>query len=244
MSAAPRVFVECALASGAEVTLPAVSAHHVRTVLRLARNAELILLDGRGAAHEARLTLVSREAVQALVGPALAPRGESPLDVTLVQSISRGERMDYTLQKAVELGVRHIVPVVSRRTVVKLDARREDRRLEHWHGVVRHAAEQSQRLLLPTLAGVTTLDDWLAARGTTNAFLLQPGASDPLARQPRPAAAVALLAGPEGGFEPAEVERMLRAGAHAVSLGPRVLRTETAAVAALAVMQALWGDLA
>ncbi|MGE0482521.1 MAG: 16S rRNA (uracil(1498)-N(3))-methyltransferase [Gammaproteobacteria bacterium] len=244
MSAIPRVFVDCALADGIEVTLPAVSAHHVRTVLRLARNAELVLLDGRGAVHEARLTLVSREAVHALVGPALATRGESPLEITLVQSISRGERMDYTLQKAVELGVRHIVPVVSRRTVVRLDQRREDRRLEHWAGVVRHAAEQSERALLPTLAGVTTLDDWLAARGATTAFLLQPGASAPLARQPRPTAAVALLAGPEGGFDPGEVERMLSAGAHAVSLGPRVLRTETAAVAALAVMQALWGDLA
>ncbi|MCB1747793.1 MAG: 16S rRNA (uracil(1498)-N(3))-methyltransferase [Gammaproteobacteria bacterium] len=244
MSGAPRVFVDCALAAGAEVVLPAVSAHHVRTVLRLARNAELVLLDGHGAVHEAQLTLVSREAVQAVVGPALAVGGESPLDVTLVQSISRGERMDYTLQKAVELGVRHVVPVTSRRTVVKLDSRREDRRLEHWRGVIRHAAEQSERTLLPTLAAVTTLDAWLAAHPTTIAFLLQPGAATPLAREPRPQAAVALLAGPEGGFDAGEVERMLGAGARAVSLGPRVLRTETAALAALAVMQALWGDFA
>ncbi|MEQ8662217.1 MAG: 16S rRNA (uracil(1498)-N(3))-methyltransferase [Gammaproteobacteria bacterium] len=239
-----RLYVDLALVPGQEVELPAGSAHHVRSVLRLTRDSELVLFDGRGSVHEARLTLVARESVRALVGNDLPATGESPLAVTLVQSISRGERMDYTIQKAVELGVRHIVPLTSRRTVVRLDARRADKRLEHWRGIIRHAAEQSGRALLPTLDTVTDLDEWLAAHGGTGGFLLQPGASIPLARVTRPAGAVTLFAGPEGGFEAREVAALSAAGVTGVALGPRILRTETAAVCALAIMQALWGDLA
>lgn len=242
MSATPRVFVDCPLSAGTEVELPAGAAHHVRGVLRLSRNDEVILLDGHGAVHEARLGLVAREGVTALVGAALAADTESPLDITLVQAISRGERMDYTIQKAVELGVRRIVPVVSQRTVVRLDRRREDKRLEHWRGVIRHAAEQSQRSVLPRLEPVCDLAAWLEAAPAAGCFVLQPGATRPLAREACPGGAVYLLAGPEGGFDRRELERMKSADVVAVSLGPRVLRTETAAVAALAVMQATWGD--
>lgn len=240
----PRLYVDSPLVPGQEIELPASSAHHVRSVLRLARDSDLALFDGRGAVHEARLTLVARESVRALVGNALPADAESPLAVTLVQSISRGERMDYTIQKAVELGVQRIVPVTSRRTVVRLDARRADKRLEHWGGIIQHAAEQSGRVLLPALEAVTSLAEWIAANGATDGFLLQPGATVPLARAPRPGGGVTLFAGPEGGFDEREVNELLRAGAKSVSLGPRILRTETAALCALAVMQALWGDLA
>jgi len=239
-----RLYVDLALVPGQELELPASSAHHARSVLRLARDTDVVLFDGRGAVHEARLTLVARESVRALVGNAIEVTTESPLDVSLVQSISRGDRMDYTIQKAVELGVRRIVPVTTRRTVVRLDARRADKRLEHWRGVLQHAAEQSGRALLPELAPVTSLEAWLAAHGGAGGFLLHPAAANPLARQPPPAVPVVLFAGPEGGFDEAEVERLARAGVTSVSLGPRILRTETAAVCALAVMQALWGDLA
>ena len=239
----PRLYVDTTLTVGQEVALPAAAAHHVRTVLRLARDADLVLFDGHGAAHEARLTQVGRDGAHALIGAALATNSESPLAVTLVQSISRGERMDYTLQKAVELGVQHIVAVTSLRTVVRLDPKRADKRLEHWRGIVQHAAEQSGRTILPTVSGVTTLGDWARTASGTR-FLLQPTASVPLARQPRPAAAVTLVAGPEGGFDTREVDQLIAAGVTAVALGPRILRTETAAVCALAVMQALWGDLA
>lgn len=239
----PRLYVDTTLEAGQEITLPPVAAHHVRSVLRLARDAELVLFDGRGPAYEARLTLVSRECVQALIGAALSEGTESPLDVTLVQSISRGERMDYTLQKAVELGVRRIVTVTSLRTVVRLDANRAQRRLEHWRGVVQHAAQQSGRTLLPAVEGVGTLTDW-AERAAGTRFLLQPAAPAPLARQAAPTGPVTLVAGPEGGFDEREVTALLASGVTPVALGPRILRTETAAVCALAVMQALWGDLA
>ncbi|MEQ8231034.1 MAG: 16S rRNA (uracil(1498)-N(3))-methyltransferase [Gammaproteobacteria bacterium] len=240
----PRLYVDHALVSGQEIELPPASAHHVRSVLRLARDSDVVVFDGRGSVHEARLTLVARESVRALIGPALPASGESPLAVTLVQSISRGERMDYTIQKAVELGVQRIVPVTSQRTVVRLDARRADKRLEHWRGVIQHAAEQSGRALLPQLDAVSSLAQWLDLHGGAGGFLLQPGAAVPLARAPRPPGAVVLFAGPEGGFDTREIDRLTGAGVTSVSLGPRILRTETAALCALAVMQAQWGDLA
>lgn len=238
----PRLYVELPLTAGAEITLPAAAAHHVRSVLRLTREADVTLFDGSGNEYEARLIAVHREGVRALVGAALTPDTESALDLTLVQCISRGERMDYTLQKAVELGVRRLVPVSSRRTVVRLDAARADKRHEHWRGIVQHAAEQSGRVRLPTLEHPGTLEEWARHAGGTR-YLLQPHAPDPLARQAAPTGAVTLIAGPEGGFEPREVAMLLAHGATAVALGPRVLRTETAAVCALAVMQAMWGDL-
>lgn len=240
----PRLYVDIALVPGHEIVLPATSAHHVRSVLRLARDNEVTLFDGHGAVHEARLTMVARESVRALVGDALPASGESPLAITLVQSISRGERMDFTIQKAVELGITRIVPVTSRRTVVRLDGHRANKRLEHWRGIVQHAAEQSGRALLPALEAVTDLSRWLDTHGGTGGFLLQPGAAVPLARAPRPQGAVTLFAGPEGGFDEGEITYLARAGATSVSLGPRILRTETAALCALAIMQAQWGDLA
>ncbi len=238
-----RLYVDHALHAGSTLELPADTAHHVRSVLRLAADADVVLFDGRGNEHAARLLEVRRDAVVALVGQALQRAAESPLAVTLVQSVSRGERMDYTIQKAVELGVSRIVPVITTRTVVRLDDKRADKRLAHWRGIVRHAAEQSGRTRLPALEPLSPLAAWLAAGVATPAWVLHPAGGEALARQPAPHGAVTLVAGPEGGFDPREIAALRAAGVIAVALGPRILRTETAAVAALAVMQALWGDL-
>ena len=237
-----RLCVDCLLDTGAEIVLPTEAAHHARSVLRLSRDDTVELFDGRGNVYEANLTLVSRGEVRARIGAPLEYQTESPLEITLVQSVSRGERMDYTLQKAVELGVTAVVPVISQRTVVKLDRARADKRLEHWRGVIRHAAEQSRRRVLPEIHALRTLDAWMADTRRAPCFLLHPGASQALASQSAPGRSLYLLAGPEGGFDPTERERLVTAGAIPVTLGPRTLRTETAAVAALAVMQALWGD--
>lgn len=242
--AVPRLFVECALVPGAELALPAAPAHHVRTVLRLTRDAAVVLFDGRGGEYPALLTAVARDGVRARVGECRSGIAESPLSITLVQAISRGERMDLTLQKAVELGVARIVPVLSTRTVVRLDEARGNKRLEHWRGVVRHAAEQCGRTRVPEVAAVLKLAEWASRVGAGVSYLLAPGAADSLAGLAPPAAPVTLLAGPEGGFAPQEIALLRDAGAHAVRLGPRILRTETAALVALAVMQAQWGDLA
>lgn len=239
----PRIYVDIELASGGECVLPAAAAHHVRDVLRLERDSEVVLFNGRGGEYEARLVAVARGEVRAALAEHCAGAAESPLQVTLVQSISRGERMDYTLQKAVELGVRHIVPIVSSRTVVRLDSAREEKRLEHWRGIVRHATEQSGRTALPAVSAVLSLAASLAQCASLRSYMLDPHAAVSLAAQPAPSGAVAIVAGPEGGFSADERDQMARAGVVAVRLGPRILRTETAALCALTIMQARWGDL-
>lgn len=239
----PRIHVEIELTSGADCVLPAAAAHHLRDVLRLARGAELVLFNGRGGEYAAQLVAVTRGEVRAAVGSFRLGAVESPLAVTLVQSISRGERMDYTIQKAVELGVRHLVPVTSTRTVVRLNSAREEKRLEHWRGIARHAAEQSGRTAVPAVATVLSLAAWLANASQTRAYLLDPFATSSLAAQPAPAGDVAIVAGPEGGFSSDEKAQMARAGVIPVRLGPRVLRTETAALCALTILQMQWGDL-
>ena len=186
---------------------------------------------------------MGRAEVRAVLGVFRHRAVESPLAVTLVQSISRGERMDYTIQKAVELGVHHIVPVTSTRTVVRLDSAREEKRLEHWRGIVRHAAEQSGRIAVPEVTSVLSLTAWLAQANNTRAYMLDPFATTSLAAQAAPVGAVAIVAGPEGGFSGDERAQMARAGVIAVRLGPRVLRTETAALCALTIAQMRWGDL-
>ena len=240
----PRIYVDVELIPGAECELPPAAAHHVRDVLRLGIHAELVLFNGRGGEYSARLLAATRAGARALVEAHHLGMVESPLTLTLVQSISRGERMDYTLQKAVELGVNHIVPVVSRRTVVRLDTTREEKRLEHWCGVVRHATEQCGRAMLPTIAAVVPLASWLAGPRPSRCYLLDPRAPTSLAAAPDPPYEVAIVAGPEGGFDPQERADLLAAGVVGVRLGPRILRTETAALTALTVLQTRWGDLA
>ena len=240
----PRVYVDADLALGREIVLSSEAAHHVRDVLRLARGDDLFIFDGRGTEHEALLIEVARHAVRAVLGAAHERYTESPLKVTLVQSISRGERMDYTIQKAVELGVRRIVPVTSLRTVVRLDQAREEKRLAHWRGIARHAAEQSGRNCLTEVSAVSTLAEWLRSRDEAVAYFLQPHVTANLAREAMPGAKLTLIAGPEGGFDEREVSLLHDAGVRAIRLGPRILRTETAALVALSIMQAKWGDLA
>lgn len=243
MAAMPRIHVDIELESGSECVLPSIAAHHVRDVLRLERDAELVLFNGQGGEFEAQLLALSRDEVRAVLGAWRAGIVESPLAVTLVQSISRGERMDYTIQKAVELGVRHILPITSSRTVVRLDNAREEKRLEHWRGIVRHAAEQSGRTVLPSVGAVLSLGAWLAQSAALCAYMLDPFATSSLAAQPTPHHEVAIVAGPEGGFSADEREQMAHSGVIPVRLGPRILRTETAALCALTIMQARWGDL-
>lgn len=243
MARMPRIYVDIELLSGSDCLLPTAAAHHIRDVLRLERDAELVLFNGGGGEFEAQLRAVSRGEVRAVVGAWRAGIAESPLSVTLAQSISRGERMDYTIQKAVELGVRHIAPITSSRTVVRLDNTREEKRLEHWRGIVRHAAEQSGRTVIPSVAPVLSLAAWLAQSAALRAYMLDPFASGSLAGQNAPTAEVAIVAGPEGGFSADEREQMARAGVLPVRLGPRILRTETAALCALTILQMRWGDL-
>lgn len=238
----PRFYCRAALAPGAHVELPEPVARHAVRVLRLAPGAPLILFDGRGGEYPAQIERIERERVHAVLGAWHEVERESPLAVTLVQALQAGEKMDFTVQKAVELGVRHIVPVESRRSVMRLAGERAAKRVAHWQGVVAAACEQSGRNQVPLVAPLEKLENWLARpAGDSLRLMLAPDAEQALT-EIAPATEVQLLIGAEGGLDPQEVIAAKQAGFRPVRMGPRVLRTETAGLAALAVLQALWGD--
>lgn len=225
------------------MVLPEAAARHAVSVLRLQQGDMLTLFNGEGGEYRARLVAVSKRESRARLLEFHATELESPLRLTLALGISAGERMDYSLQKATELGVSAIAPLATERSVVKLAGERADKRLQHWQHVVIAACEQCGRNRVPAVAPVQTLYAYLAGVDKSQRLLLlSPQATTPLKRAAAAQAAV-LLIGPEGGFAPAEHQAAATHGFEAVSLGPRVLRTETAPVAALAVLQALWGDL-
>lgn len=213
-------------------------------VLRLQAGDAVTLFDGRGAECPAVIIAMTRGAVRLQVADWRAVDRESPVPVTLAQGISSGERMDYTVQKAVELGAMRIQPLSTERSVVRLDAERAAKRVAHWQAIVVAACAQCGRNRVPVVAPVISLPAWLAtaATSTERRIMLSPDGARTLHELERPAQGVFLLCGPEGGLAPSERRDAGRAGFEALRLGPRVLRTETAAMAALAAMQVLWGD--
>jgi 16S rRNA (uracil1498-N3)-methyltransferase len=217
-------------------------AHHLLHVLRLQKGDALTLFDGQGAEFPATISAIDKSAVTLSVGVRREVDRESPLQVVLAQGISSGERMDYTVQKCVELGVAAIQPLVTQRSVVRLTGERAEKRAAHWQHVAAAACEQCGRNLLPTILPVQPVLNWLGAAPDGARFVLSPAGSTRLRDHARPAGPLTLLVGPEGGWDEAELAAAQRAGFAPLALGPRVLRTETAAVAALAAMQALWGD--
>ena len=241
----PRLYVDLQLAAGARITLPEAARHHVTRVLRLGAGDALTVFDGRGGEYDAAIERTPRGAVVVDVGAKLAVDRESALIVELGQGICKSDRMDLVIQKATELGVRTIRPVLCERTVVKLDPARAERRMAHWRAIAVHAAQQSGRTRIPEVTGVEDLDAWFARPGAGPGLVLSPRAQASVSdlAPPAPGKVVRLLVGPEGGLAPWEVERARAAGFTGLRLGPRVLRTETAALVALGVLQARWGDL-
>lgn len=221
------------------------AAHHVAHVLRLAPGDAVTLFDGRGMEYAAVIVQVTRGEVTLDVAQGRIVDRESPLAITLAQGISSAERMDYTVQKAVELGVTTIQPVQTRRGIVRLDHARAQKRCAHWQAIAVAACEQCGRNRVPQVLPVMTLRDWLG-QGAPNqgalSMLLAPDANLTLKTLPRPRTGVTLVAGPEGGLTAEERRDAERAGFVAVRIGPRILRTETAALAAIAAIQLLWGD--
>ena len=238
----PRFYCREALSPGAHVDLPEPVARHAVRVLRLPPGAAVVLFDGRGGEYDARIERIERDRVVAALGAWRDVERESGLAVTLIQAVQAGEKMDYTVQKAVELGVSHIVPVDSRRSVTRLSGERAARRVAHWQGVAAAACEQCGRNQVPQLAPLEKLENWLArpANGTLR-LILAPDAEQALVDLP-PVNNVQMLIGAEGGLDPQEIIAAQQVGFKAVRMGPRILRTETAGLAALAAMQALWGD--
>ncbi|WP_295682606.1 16S rRNA (uracil(1498)-N(3))-methyltransferase [uncultured Nevskia sp.] len=237
-----RIHIPVPLTVGASLDLPDDAARHVAQVLRMKIGEPLTLFNGDSGEYAATITATGRRDVSVSVDRFEPVDRESRLDITLAQCVSKGERMDYTVQKAVELGVTRILPLLSERSVVKLDAERWDKKLEHWRGIAVSACEQSGRTRLPEVLPVQKLEAWLASSDQALRLVLAPTESVSLRSLPA-ATKIALLIGPEGGLSDNEIAAARRAGCVGIGLGPRVLRTETAGVAALAALQLLWGDL-
>jgi 16S rRNA (uracil1498-N3)-methyltransferase len=241
-----RVYSPQPLSSGTRVQLGVDSARHLITVLRLKAGDELILFNGEGGEFAARISTASKQLVEVAVGGHCAEDRESPLALTLGIGISRGERMDFVIQKAAELGVTGIAPLMTERTEVRLKGDRTEKKQRHWQQVIVSACEQCGRNRLPELLSPQPLAQWLSAEPravSAKRFVLHHRADITL----RQLAGIhcteaTLLVGPEGGLSDQEIDTALAAGFQPLRLGPRVLRTETAPLAAISVLQSIWGD--
>ena len=240
-----RLYVDERLAAGAELRLGGEAARYLGRVLRLRTGETLHVFNGDDGEWSATIRKFGKDRVTLSVHDAVPAATEPPLRVHLVQGISRGERMDFVVQKATELGVARITPVLTAHGVVKLDGTRADKRREHWRRVAESACEQSGRVDPPRGDAPLPLNDWLGAGAgdTATRLMPSPGAGRSLTAIAAPAGGLCLLIGPEGGFSEREYDDARVSGFEGVSLGPRILRTETAAIAALAIAQGLWGDL-
>lgn len=235
-----RLYVDLPLALNGQVELDDDSGHYVRTVLRLKKDDAIILFNGNGGEYACVLSEASRKTVLITVRSWGERSVESPLQVILGLGVSRGDRMDLSVQKAVELGVNQITPLMTERCVVQFKEKKLQR-LQHWQKIIQHAAEQSGRTVLPELTDVATLQNWVGNQRGLKVFL-DPYAEHSLAQLQPDDMKVTLLTGPEGGFTEQERSVAKSAGFIPVCLGSRILRTETATIAALAAVQMLWGD--
>ncbi|AZC25529.1 MULTISPECIES: 16S rRNA (uracil(1498)-N(3))-methyltransferase [Pseudomonas] len=234
-----RFFIDTPLSLG-EHELPEAQAHYIARVLRMAEGDALQVFDGSGQEFRGTLVEVGKKRVRISLDESFAGQPESPLHIHLGQGLSRGERMDWAIQKATELGVDQITPIFSERCEVRLKDERADKRLLHWRQVAISACEQCGRSKVPVIHPPLLLADWLKQTAADLKLVLHPVAQ-PLESHARPGT-LAFLIGPEGGLSDAEVEQAQGTGFLPARLGPRVLRTETAPVVALAVAQQLWGD--
>jgi 16S rRNA (uracil1498-N3)-methyltransferase len=240
-----RVHVPQPLHEGAEIALPEGPSMHLTRVLRLAVGDPCIVFNGDGHDYAATLAAAGKREARLRIGAATPVHRESPLRIVLLQGVAKGEKMDLILQKATELGVHAIVPVWSQRSDVKLDGERAAKRLDHWRGVVAAACEQCGRATLPPVEAPGSLAAALAGLGDVGVrLLLDPQGAHALRSLDLPVAAACLAVGPEGGWSPLDREQLQAAGFEGLRLGPRVLRTETAGLAAIAALQARFGDLA
>ncbi len=236
-----RLFVADQLTTGKQIELTYESAHYVRTVLRLKKGQEITLFNGIVGEYRGRFVEVSRKRVAVIIEDFADRSAESELTVMLGLGISRGDRMDWAVQKAVELGVHRITPLLTERCVIKFKQDKKKQRLRHWRNIVQHAAEQSGRTLLPDMPEIYAFDEWVPEQQGLRVFL-DPYAANSLADLQPEKGLVTLLSGPEGGFTEQERAKAKTAGFIPVRLGKRILRTETAALASLAAVQMLWGD--
>jgi len=239
----PRIYQQVLLAEGMEICLDHTASHHLLHVLRVKLNTPVIIFNGQGGEYEAVISKLEKRSVSVRILKFCAVDRESPLKIHLAQGISRGEKMDFTLQKAVELGVTEITPLLTTRCGVLLSKERWQKRLQHWQSVIVSACEQCGRNELPTLHDVIELKTWISASRSDLKFILAPNGVDILPASINSSASIELMVGPEGGFSEEEISFANKYQFVSIKLGPRVLRTETAALVALSILQASAGDL-
>ncbi len=240
-----RLFIRSELQTGQTLKLDSEQAHYLGRALRLRPGDALSIFSAESGEFAATLTSIGKSDGEIAVGAAIVTATESPLKIHLVQGVSRGERMDVVVQKATELGVKRISPVLTEYAMVKLEGKRASKRREHWQKIAEGACEQSGRTRPPLIDEPLLLKTWFGSKTseTDVDLILKPYATTSMASLKAPQTKVCLLIGPEGGFSDNEYEDAEVSGFKAVSLGPRVLRTETAAIAAVTVAESLWGDL-
>jgi 16S rRNA (uracil1498-N3)-methyltransferase len=240
----PRLYIEREL-DGTSLALDESEAHYLGHVLRLARGSPLVVFNGRGTERDATVASLQRRGATLTLAAARSPLPEPSLDLTLLQALPKSDAMDLIVQKATELGVRTLVPVYTEHSVVKLDAERSERRVDHWRKIARSACEQCGRHTPPHVEPAAPLAAAIAAlrEAPSKRLALDPSAQLRLAEQAAPASGLVIAVGPEGGFGAADWRRLDAAAFARVTLGPRILRAETAAVAVCAIAQARWGDL-
>lgn len=239
----PRVFTTQPLSAGGTIQLEVGVARHLTSVLRMVQGQNVILFDGRGGEYNAELTYVKKGAARAKVGGFVDTERESPLKIELAIGIPRGERMDWIVQKATELGVTGIAPLFTERCEVKLNAERLEKKTRHWQQVAVSACEQCQRNTLPVIQPAVSLEQYLSTVNEGLKLVLHHRSSQRLDEMRNQNNHVTLLVGPEGGLSEREISLANSTGFSPLSIGPRVLRTETAPLAAISIIQSLWGDM-
>ncbi len=238
----PRIFVDQALQPHTEICFTQETSHYLSRVLRLSLDAKIRVFDGKSGEYEAKITNIQKNRVTASLSAFIEESRQSPLPVHLAIGISRGERMDWVIQKSTELGVASIVPLFSERCEVKLDSKRLQSKLTHWRKVAISACEQSGLNIIPEIHPPQQLKEWLPTANTDLKLVLHPLDSQPLARLATPDS-VTLLIGPEGGFSQSEITAAIQSSFQPIQLGPRILRTESAPIVAISILQYQWGDL-
>ncbi len=238
-----RFYIKDELVIGCEKLLAAEVSHHLKNVLRKQLDEHVILFNGQGGEYEAEITNITKKQVHVQILAFRDIERESPLSITLAQGISKGHRMDYTLQKAVELGVHKIIPIQNQRSNVQLSENRTASRLNHWQQVIISACEQCGRNRLPTLLSPMSVDDWLEQDDNPRKFVLAPDGKIRLSSLKISNEDISILIGSEGGLNVEETGKAIKNGYESIQMGPRVFRTETAALVVISACQALWGDL-
>lgn len=239
-----RVYQNQTLKVNTDLQLDEQASHHLSRVLRMAVGDALTVFNGEGGEYEAVIQQINKKNMVVKLVQFSPREAESPINITLAQGLARGEKMDFIVQKAVELGVKQVVPLITERCNVKLEGAREEKRVQHWQSVAVSACEQSGRNYVPTVSAPINLATWLSQAKADKCFVLSPHVTDKMPEEKLPAGTnIILLIGPEGGLSDAEVKAAIAHGFLPLNLGPRVLRTETAPLVSITMLQAYYGDL-